>query len=180
MRHCPTCGAELAARPPVTCAACGTRHWRNAKPCAGALVVRDGAVLLVLRNHEPWLDHWDIPGGFCELHEHPASTAVREVREETGLDVAVVGLLGIWLDEYPDPATPPEDAAVTLNVYFHAEVIGGVPSPDPAEVAELGWFGPDELPSRLAFPDHASRVLAAWRRAMDEGGTRTPLYDLTT
>ena len=69
--HCSGCGAVLPHDPPVTCPACGAGHWRNAKPCAGALVVRDGRLLLVRRSMEPWLGWWDIPGGFCEEDEHP-------------------------------------------------------------------------------------------------------------
>ncbi|MBI2939880.1 MAG: hypothetical protein HYY04_05525, partial [Chloroflexi bacterium] len=46
----------------------------------------------------------------------------------------------------------------TLNVYYLAEVVGGTARPD-GEVGEIGWFGPDELPERIAFA-HDHRVLA--------------------
>jgi 8-oxo-dGTP diphosphatase len=63
--------------------------------CAGA-VVRDetGRLLLVRRGHEPGLGAWSLPGGRIEPGESAAEAAVREVREETGLDVAVGDLLG--------------------------------------------------------------------------------------
>lgn len=172
--HCSACGVVLAARPPVTCEACGAEHWRNAKPCAGALIVRDGCLLLLRRNIEPWLGMWDIPGGFCEAEEHPMATAAREAREETGLEVEVTGFLGMWLDHYPVPGNP--DADVTLNSYYHAVAGAEVGTPDPEETSELGWFGPDELPD-VAFPDHAVKVLDAWRVAVREGRTVTPLPD---
>ena len=75
--HCATCGAFLPREPPVACPACGAQHWRNAKPCAGALVMRDGRLLLVRRSMDPWLGWWDIPGGFCEEDEHPILAAAR-------------------------------------------------------------------------------------------------------
>ena len=76
-RYCPMCGSALAeqeidARRRGVCPACGYVHWRNAKPCAGALVIRNGKVLLVRRAVEPFKGYWDIPGGFCEADEHPA------------------------------------------------------------------------------------------------------------
>ena len=191
-RHCPACGAVLpnaadaaavggtppgsgAGLPPVTCPACGADHWRNAKPCAGALVMRDGRLLLLRRNIEPWRGWWDIPGGFCDAEEHPMACAAREAREETGIAVEVTGYLGTWLDHYPGPDDP--DHVVTLNAYYHAVAAAGaeVGDPDPHETSEVGWFTPDDLPE-VAFL-HARAVLAAWRDAVAEGRTVTPLPD---
>lgn len=155
--YCSECGSELPGGPPVACASCGATHYVNPKPCGGALVVDgDGRLMLVRRAKDPFAGHWDIPGGFCDLREHPADTAVREVREETGFDVETAGLVGMWIDDYGDTGN------VTLNIYFHARVVGGELDPDPEETAEVGWFGPDELPERIAFPDHARAVLDAW------------------
>jgi ADP-ribose pyrophosphatase YjhB (NUDIX family) len=149
----------------VTCPSCDTSHWLDAKPCAGALVARDGHLLLVRRAHEPWRDHWDIPGGFCGPREHPADTAVREVREETGLHVRTSGILGMWIDTYA-PRGPDADK-VTLNIYFHAAPAATAQARlDPNEVTEMGWFAPGELPSELAFTGHVPEVLRAWTRAL--------------
>jgi ADP-ribose pyrophosphatase YjhB (NUDIX family) len=156
---CSNCGSQLPHDTPVVCPACGISHYANAKPCAGALVTDDqGRLLLVRRAHDPWDGHWDIPGGFCEPRELPADAAVREVCEETGLEVEATGLVGIWIDDYGDTGD------VTLNLYFDARVVGGDERPDPAEVAEIGWFAADALPAQLAFPDHEQLVLDAWTR----------------
>ncbi|HYH48452.1 MAG TPA: NUDIX domain-containing protein [Acidimicrobiia bacterium] len=171
---CSTCGKTLPGRPPVRCPACGVTHYANAKPCAGVLIMQDGRLLLLRRAIEPWRGMWDIPGGFCDPEEHPMLTAQREAREETGLDVDVTGFLGLWLDRYPDPSDP--DADVTLNAYYHATVGAEVGAPDPAETTEIGWFSPDELPP-IAFPNHAEAVLVAWRQAVKDGRTVTPLPD---
>ena len=50
--------------------------------------------MLVRRAHDPYDGCWDIPGGFCDLREHPSDAAVREAREETGLEVEPTGLVG--------------------------------------------------------------------------------------
>jgi 8-oxo-dGTP diphosphatase len=137
-------------------------HWRNAKPCAGGLVVRDELLLLIRRAREPWAGYWDIPGGFCEADEHPADAAVREVREETGLAVRVTGFIGMWLDRYDDRPDGLPDTI--LGCYFHAEPIDGRDVViDPVEVIEAGWFPAAKLPPEIAFPDHAWPVLDAWR-----------------
>jgi ADP-ribose pyrophosphatase YjhB (NUDIX family) len=164
-RFCSNCAAPLPSPPPVTCRACDTSHWLDAKPCAGALVARRGRLMLVRRAHDPWRGAWDIPGGFCGPREHPADAAAREVREETGLTVRVGGVLGMWIDTYAPEGKGADK--VTLNIYFHATPEGAaVEQTDPNEVAEIRWFAPDELPAALAFPDHVPAVLRAWRDSL--------------
>ncbi len=163
---CPDCGARLPGPLEAdtrrlssqTCGACRAVHYRNAKPCAGALVVRQGHVLLGRRAVEPARDWWDIPGGFLNPWELPADGAIREVREETGLEVRLVQLLTIEIDTYAD-------RDYTLNLYYLAEPVGGREAPAD-DLAELRWFTPRELPSELAFP-HCARVLATWARSLE-------------
>jgi ADP-ribose pyrophosphatase YjhB (NUDIX family) len=172
-RFCSSCAAPLPSPPPVTCPACDTSHWLDAKPCAGALVTRGGRLLLVRRAHEPWRGAWDVPGGFCGPMEHPADAAGREVREETGLVVRVGGVLGMWIDTYA-PAGPDADK-VTLNIYFHATPEGlAEVQTDPNEVAEIRWFSADELPHETAFPGHLPAVLEAWRETLAPPASRAP------
>jgi 8-oxo-dGTP diphosphatase len=165
-RFCPACGSELVERfldhrQRRVCPVCDRVHWQNAKPCAGALVVRNGKVLLVRRSIEPFLGYWDIPGGFCEADEHPAETALREVREETGLEIELTGLLGMWLDDYLERPT--------LNIYYCARPLDcKMRTGDDADAA--AWFSPDALPPRIAF-DNGQRALAAWAQ-----GDATPLH----
>jgi 8-oxo-dGTP diphosphatase len=152
--------------PPIVCDACGLSHWRNPKPCANAIVLDGGRVLLARRGHSPWFGGWGSPGGFCEAGEHPVDTAVREVLEETGLDVAITGYLGVWVDDYSD--TPGVDGNETINVgYYVARPIGDpgdLSGFDPAEVSELAWFPLDDLPEPLAPPTTLAAVLDALRR----------------
>ena len=165
LEFCADCGERLGKPPPCACAACGAEFWDNPKPCGGAFVTHDDRLLLVQRAHEPWAGHWDVPGGFCDGAEHPEAAALREVREETGLEIRLTGLLGMWIDRYGDDTTPP-----TLNVYFHA-----VPEADDAggrgaaravaedEIAAVRWFSPGELADApLAFPDHMRDAVDRW------------------
>jgi ADP-ribose pyrophosphatase YjhB (NUDIX family) len=105
-----------------------------------------------------------VPGGFCGPREHPKDAAEREVHEETGLHVQAGSVLGMWIDTY---GTDDGADKVTLNIYFHATVRGSAQAKtDRNEVAEIGWFEADELPSDLAFPGHVPAVLRAWRESV--------------
>jgi ADP-ribose pyrophosphatase YjhB (NUDIX family) len=137
------------------------RHFLNSKPCAGGLVVRDGRLLLVRRAFEPFKGWWDVPGGFLEAGEHPVDGVVRELREETGLEVRPGDLFGIYMDRYGADGHP------TLNVYYRCEVVGGAERAGD-DAAELGWFAPDALPDRIAF-ENGRQIIADWRRASQPG-----------
>jgi len=162
LKFCPACSTALqpapAAHQPQTCAGCGAAHYRNAKPCAGMVVERNGRVLLARRALEPHKGEWDLPGGFLREDEHPEDGARREIFEETGLRVRVLGLLGIYMDRYGSD----ESAPWILNVYYHAEPLDDTEPQAADDVSELAWFAPDELPSQMAFK-HEHQVLADWR-----------------
>ncbi len=114
-------------------------------------MLKDGALLLVRRAAEPFKDYWDIPGGFIEPLEHPEACARREVMEETGLEIRIKKLLGVYPDTYGN------EPRATLNFYFVAEAVGGTEQAA-SDATALCWFRLDELPDRIAF-FHARRVL---------------------
>jgi ADP-ribose pyrophosphatase YjhB (NUDIX family)/NTP pyrophosphatase (non-canonical NTP hydrolase) len=168
-RFCAACGSSLEQRADaqgrirLTCSACGLITYRNPKPCAGVLVEREGRVLLVRRKHPPFQGWWDIPGGFLEYEEAPEQAARREVQEETGLEVRLRGIVGIFPDVYAEAGAEATDADAerTLNIFYRAEVVGGAERPGD-DAAELRWFSPDELPDNVAFAS-GQRALEAWR-----------------
>jgi ADP-ribose pyrophosphatase YjhB (NUDIX family) len=147
--HCPRCGGatrpvQAEGRERDRCDACARLWYENAKPCAGAVVVDGDRLLLVKRAIEPYKGCWDLPGGFLEADEHPADGARREVLEETGLEVEVGALIGMYVDSYrggPEPV----DWHHSLNVFYVARPVGGAISPN-AESSEIRWFRRAELP----------------------------------
>jgi ADP-ribose pyrophosphatase YjhB (NUDIX family)/ribosomal protein S18 acetylase RimI-like enzyme len=160
IRFCWRCATPLRHRPPVSCESCGQEHHNNPRPAAEAVVVRAGEVLLIRRARDPWKHCWDIPGGFLEPDEDPATAAERELREETGLDGRAVELLGVFLDHY---GTESDGLPIsTLNLAYRVELW----TPEPvtatdAEALETRWFAVNQIPPNLAFPEHAHRVLQA-------------------
>src|SRR5215471_13854522 len=92
-------------------------------PAASALVtdVR-GAVLMQLRADNGL---WALPGGTMQLGESIATTAVRETKEETGLDIEITGLVGLYTDPRHIIAYADGEVRQQFNVCFSARVIGG-------------------------------------------------------
>ena len=152
-RLCPRCGHELEARDGghLGCPGCGAAYWANSAPAVQGLLERAGKVLLARRAIEPKLGHWDIPGGFLEEGEEALDGLRREFREETGLEVEPLEWLGAYVDPY--------DRYFVLGLSW---LVAGEGEPQAADdVAELAWFGPDELPGEMAFASQ-NVVLARW------------------
>lgn len=166
-RFCSACGAgldrrEVEGRLRHACPACGRVHYRNARPAVAVLITRDGPagreVLLAKRARPPFAGWWDIPGGFLEVDELPEAAVHREIREETGVDLAGVRFLGFALDVYR-PDGDPED--LVLSCVYEATVRSGTPTAAD-DVAELAWFPLAALPDRIAW-DWERPALEAFR-----------------
>ena len=102
------------------------------------LVVRfpDGDLVLVRRGCEPFKGYWALPGGAVDLGETVEQAAVREAREETGLDVRLEGIAGVYSDPDRDPR------GHTVSIVFYASPTGGElqADTDAAEVIKTGDF----------------------------------------
>ena len=112
-------------------------------------------IVLVRRAHPP--AGWAIPGGFVDVGERVEEAARREAREETGLDVTLVALLGC----YSDPSRDPRGHTVSICYVAHAS---GTPRGGD-DAAEAALFDLGAWPQPLAF-DHAAilRDYARFRR----------------
>jgi 8-oxo-dGTP pyrophosphatase MutT (NUDIX family) len=112
-------------------------------PAAVAIVAReDGAVLLIRRTDN---GTWALPGGAIEMSEPVADAAVRETFEETGIQVEVTGLLGI----YSDPGhvihfTSNDEVRREFSVVLTARPVGGEPTLS-TESSEVRWVAPGDL-----------------------------------
>ncbi len=114
-------------------------------PCVGA-VVRDGdgRLLLVRRARPPAAGTWSVPGGRVEPGEDDATAVVREVREETGLEVAVGELLGTV------ERSPAAGVVYVINDYS-CEVIGGSLRPGD-DASDARWFTPSQVRTLSTSP----------------------------
>ena len=114
---------------------------------SAAACIRDeeGHILLLRRSDGDNL--WGLPGGGMELGERAAETVVREVREEIGLEVEPVALIGVYSSPEYIFAYPNGDQVQPVIIFFECRVAGGKLQPDREEILEGRYFGPeDELP----------------------------------
>jgi len=111
----------------------------------------DGSIVLIRRRNPPFQGQWAIPGGFVEYGETVEEAAVREAKEETGLDVELIRMIGVYSDPNRDPR------GHTVSVCFLAREVGGQLKAD-TDAKEARRFASSSLPTTLAF-DHA-RMLA--------------------
>jgi ADP-ribose pyrophosphatase YjhB (NUDIX family) len=130
----------------LICPHCGkpVDKYRNPFPTVDVIIEIDGGVVLVRRRNPPY--GWALPGGFVDYGERLEEAARREVKEETSLDVELLGQLGA----YSDPARDPRHHSIT--VVFIARGRGLPLASDDAE--DVAVFDRDSLPKSLAF-DHA-------------------------
>ncbi|GAA4953368.1 NUDIX hydrolase [Actinoplanes utahensis] len=114
-------------------------------PSANVVVVNDdGAILLIRRSDN---DNWALPGGGMDLGESLPQTAVRETAEETGIDVEVTGLVGIYTDpRHVILYTSNNEARQEFSIVFTARPVGGAPTPS-SESTEVRWVPPAEIPA---------------------------------
>ena len=130
---------------------------------ADAVILDPGrGVVLIRRGHAPFAGMWALPGGFVEIGEPTDAACRREAREETGLEVETVQLLGVYSDPGRDPR------GHTVSAIYLCRVVGGeLAGGDDA--AEARWFA-DLRGVELAF-DHA-RVLWDLGVGSDSEGRR--------
>ena len=121
------------------------------------IIALEEGIVLIERKNEPYKGHWSIPGGFVEYGEEVEDAAVREAMEETGLEVELSGLVGVYSEPGRDPR------GHTVSVCFSAEKIGGELSAD-TDASDVKVF--NEVPwNNLAF-DH-DKILKDYDKAGD-------------
>lgn len=120
------------------CPSCDFVFWGDYSLGVGALVVRDGKVLLIRRAQDPGRGFWTNPGGYSEQTEPLHETVVREVLEETGITARITKVVA--LRDQPRKIH-------NLYVAFQMEYVSGEPRPDMREVDMAGFYGLDELES---------------------------------
>ena len=169
MNFCPGCGSPIATRfvegrDRWVCDACSCVHYRNPVPSTTCLIPTAAGIILIKRRYDPGLGGWAFPGGFVDAEETVSEAAVREVKEETNLDVALDGLLGVY--SYVDAHKS------GLVVIFQARVTSGAACAGD-DAVDLAAFPPDRLPP-LVFESHR-RALDLYQRLSASGAPLLPL-----
>ena len=162
-KYCPVCSNELHrefrdGRDRMVCAECGYIQYQNPLPAAAVLLVENDSVLLVKRRYEPNIGDWSLPAGFIEADENPEQAAIREVSEETGLDVRIIRLLTVT-------GTCDNHKSNIVLVVYSGERTGGQLRPGD-DALEAEFFPLDNLPENIAFSSH-KRVIKKYSKLND-------------
>lgn len=157
-QFCPQCGhtlirEEAAGRPRPVCPVCGFIVFHNPVPGVGILCEMDGGLLMVKRGHPPHEGRWALPSGYIEADESSEQAAVRECREETGLDTEILELFGV--DSFPEGSL---DSGIII--FYRARPVGGTLKAGD-DAADARVFELQDLPQDIPFRTHRE-VVSRW------------------
>jgi len=124
---------------------------KTTKVTADAVIIQSGKILLIKRAIPPFKGKWALPGGHIGYNEKTENAVVREVKEETGLAVKIIKLVGV----YSDPKRDPRGHTVTA-AYLCEPAAANRKSRAGDDASEAWWWPLDDLPD-LAF-DHSAII----------------------
>jgi 8-oxo-dGTP diphosphatase len=170
-RYCPLCAAPLSTKNHLDhtrqiCSHCGWIHYRNPASGVVILITDEERVLIGKRGSSSFAAGlWCLPGGFVEFGEDFLGAAIRETREETGLDVEICSIISVCSNFLASHLH-------TLVTVLKARVIGGTPAPGD-DLKELRW-----VPLEGPFPEMAfeadSHIIERYRLTFLEGAPVDP------
>jgi ADP-ribose pyrophosphatase YjhB (NUDIX family) len=161
LHYCSECGTRLEdryafGRERRYCPHCQRTIFREHKVAAAVFITRDDRdVLLVQRARSPHQGCWSLPAGFVDFDETPAIAAVRECREETGLEIEITQVLEVIGGQ--------GQGGADIVIVYRGERTGGALTPGD-DARDAKFFPLDQLPT-LAFTS-TCRTLRRWRREL--------------
>lgn len=141
---CVKCAGKIVqkSRGKFACVKCGYVMYKNPKPTTAGVIMRGSEIMFVKRKKEPFKNWWDLPGGFLDERETPEHCIIREMKEETGLVVKPLRVLGFKNDQYQDQRV--------LGCFFLCKIVSGKEIAGD-DAAEIRWFDKNALPKNVAF-----------------------------
>jgi ADP-ribose pyrophosphatase YjhB (NUDIX family) len=168
------------------CAPQETTHWKeNTTASASAAVFLNDSEgrLLMVQDIDEYGGKWSPIAGFVDVakNEEPEMAALREVKEELGLDVRLDELLGVW-HYYPEDAPKKNDEASHMHVgyAYTGTILGGTYQMQKEEIQNFGFFTPEDVEhlhahGMLKTPQYNYMGFKLWQK-----GTRHPLNVIVT
>ncbi len=143
------------------CRGCGFVHYLDPKIACGTVPEHEGRIVLIRRKIDPRAGSWSFPCGFMEVDETTQEAAVRETREETGLEVELQDHLGTW--SYVKSWW----GGSVVIVAYRARILSNPVPVAGDDAAEALFFDPSEIPwDDLAFKS-STEALRQWQAGHD-------------
>lgn len=152
--YCPTCKNSLSEKEiegdkVKVCDKCGFTFWDNPKPAVSIIIYKENKVLMLQRARDPFKNYWVLPGGYVKSEETSKEAIVREAKEETGLEIKSLEILGDY-GGYYDPRG------------FHLDIIYTSRSQGEVQISsedkKWAYFALGELPQNIAY-NHRRAIL---------------------
>ena len=154
VKFCHICGTSLTdesthGTEKFNCSSCNHQVFLDPKLAVVVLAEKNNELLLVKRAIEPSIGKWSFPSGYVDRGEIVEAAAIREVKEETGLNIQITDLIGVYSKKHHP---------IVLVVYS-AKIVGGeIEAGEESE--EVAFFSTDNLP-KMPFP-HDEQILSDW------------------
>lgn len=153
-------------------------HWSKSefgyatpKVDVRAFIEEDGKVFLIREDQDE--GRWTLPGGWADVNATPQENIIREVKEESGYEISVKGLLAVY-DREKQGHHPPFPYH-TYKLFFHAEIVGGSPQAN-HESSACGFFSLDALPE-LSVSRVLKSQLKEFSQQCRDGNSFVTSYD---
>lgn len=121
----------------------------------------EGRVLLIRRTDN---GDWALPGGAHDFGEYIAETAIRETKEESGIDIEVTGIVGIYTDPHHLIEYSDGEVRQQFSICFRGKQVGGTPTTS-TESSQVAWFSQGDLESLPINPSMRLRIQHGYERA---------------
>lgn len=139
------------------------------KIICGALVIKETKFVIVQEAQGLVRGLWNIPTGHLDIDENLNAGTIREIKEETGLDVKIEGLIGIYQHKS-------KLGNNVVGFYFHASVSGGELKADPEEIMDIKWVTFEDF---LSYDDdivRAPHLKEVIKDYMNQGSIKNRIY----
>ncbi|MGJ6121614.1 NUDIX domain-containing protein [Mycolicibacterium sp. Y3] len=130
-------------------------HPNSVVPSASAIVTDEHGRILLVKRRDNTL--WALPGGGHDIGETIEHTAVREVKEETGLDVEITGLVGVYTNPHHVVAFTNGEVRQQFSLCFTTRLLGGRLAID-HESTDIAWTDPADLDTLDMHPSMRLRI----------------------
>lgn len=147
-RFCPNCRTplikkEINKKQRIVCPRCSFIFWNNPRPCVSVIIAKNKKILLLKRSSNPLKNYWCLPGGVVEYDENPEESAIREIKEETNLEIIIKRLVGVYLIDN-DPR------GNGIDIIYEGEIKGNNISIS-KEHSLFDFFSIEDLPALIAY-----------------------------